>query len=121
MFDRRAPVPDFDHLGVGAGFGCAGEDFATDRGGILAARVVVGDDDQVGQFRGDAAHLRALAGIAITTGAEHHGQSAVRAPQRAQHLVQRARLVRVVDQREEILAAVDLLESPGNLGMPQTG
>ena len=59
--------------------------------------------------------------VAVTTGAEHHGQPAVRAAQRLQHRAQRARLMRIVDQREEVLAAVDLLEPPGDSGIPQPG
>src|SRR3546814_4190499 len=38
-------------------------------GSILAARVVVGDDGAVGQRRGDAAHDRAVAGVAVAAAA----------------------------------------------------
>ena len=119
--DRRAAVGDLDHLRrlrrPAAG---PGQDLAADRRGILAARVVVGDDDQIGQLGGDPAHRRPLAGVALATGAEHHRQPAVRPQQGGQHRAQRARLVGVVDQREKILAAVDLFQPPGDTGLQQS-
>src|SRR3546814_1235927 len=39
-------------------------------GRILAARIVVGDDGAVGQRRGDAAHDRALAAVAVAAAAD---------------------------------------------------
>ena len=67
-------------------------------GGIFAARIVVGDDGEVGLRRHGRAHQRALAGIAVAAGAEHADQPArgVR-PQRRQQPGQRVRRVRVVD------------------------
>ena len=53
------------------------------RCGILGARVVVGDHDVVGELRGDRAHQRALAGVAIAAAAEHDdaaGRGNARAP-----------------------------------------
>ena len=55
--------------------GAAGEDGGADRSGIFAARIVVGDDDAVGILRGNAAHDRPLAGVAVAAGAEHHHQA----------------------------------------------
>ena len=43
-------------------------------GRVLAARIVVGDDDDVGQPRRDAAHFRPLALVAVAAGAEDGDQ-----------------------------------------------
>ena len=50
----------------------------TDLGGVLAARVVVGDDEDVGQAGRDLAHDLALARVAVAAGAEHDDQLAAR-------------------------------------------
>jgi hypothetical protein len=73
-------------------------DLQPDRGRLLAARVVVGDDDQIRVVRGDLAHLRALADVAVAAGAEHRDQPArdVR-PQRGDGGGERVGRVRVVD------------------------
>ena len=92
--------------------------------GILVARVVVGDDDQIGQLGGDRAHRRALARVAVTAGAEHHREPVRSAPaQGLQHRPQRARLVRVVDQRQEVLTALDRLQPAGHprVAQPRCG
>ena len=47
---------------------------ADDRRRILGARVVGGDDRQVGVARRDLAHERPLAAIAIAAAAEHDDQ-----------------------------------------------
>ena len=44
--------------------------------GSSRARIVVGDDGDVGQPAGDLAHQRALALVAVAAGAEHHDQPA---------------------------------------------
>src|ERR1035438_4502058 len=59
MDDARGMHPDAAADGAGDGLG------------ILGARVVVGHDDLVGQFIGDAAHGGPLAGIAVAAAAEH--------------------------------------------------
>ena len=76
----------------------AGQDRGADRGRVLAARIVVGDDRHVGQPRRGRAHQRALAAVAVAAGAEHHVQPAggVRA-QRGQQPLQRVRRVGVID------------------------
>ncbi len=117
MPDRGPPVTDLDHLRGTAAFGRPGQNLTPDCRGILTAGVVIGDDDQIGQLSGDSAHRPALARVAVATGAEHHRQPAARPQQGGQHRSQRARLVRIVDQREKILAAVDLFQSPGNVGL----
>ena len=55
----------------------AADDVAGDRLRILGARIVVGDDDLIGEFIGDRAHQRALARIAVAAAAEHAPQRAV--------------------------------------------
>ena len=70
MIDRRpngfGAIADLLRTGTG------GENSGADRRRIFAARIVVGDDDAVRVLRGDLAHQRTLAGIAVATGAEHH-------------------------------------------------
>ena len=68
-----AAVTDLDHLRCAVRR--ARDDRRADGGGLLVARVVVGDYDEVGQLGGDPAHRFALAGVPVATGAEHHGQS----------------------------------------------
>ena len=62
--------------------------------------VVAGDAELVGQFAGDAAHHRSLAGIAVAAAAEHTPQPPAagrgEGAQRAQRLVQRIRRMGVV-------------------------
>ena len=92
-----------------------GDQLGTDGGRVLAAGVVVGHDQHVGEPGGDLAHHRALAGVAVAAGTEHHDQTAFR--QRAQG-VQRSGdgvgLVGVVHDGEEVLAGFDLLEPTGH-------
>jgi hypothetical protein len=64
--DRLAPASDLDAARTG------GHDGGADGGRVLAARIVVGDVDHVGQFGGDRAHLRPLAAIAVAAAAEDH-------------------------------------------------
>src|SRR5690606_41764803 len=45
-----------------------GDDGGADRGRVLAAGIVVGDDHHVSVLRGDLTHQRPLAGVAIATG-----------------------------------------------------
>ena len=75
-----------------------GQDLAADGRRILAARIVVGDDDAIGEPRGDLAHLRTLAAVAIAAAAEDDDQPAAgMGTQRGQHRLQRAGLVGIVD------------------------
>ncbi len=57
-------------------------DLGDDRLGILRARVVGGHDHDVGQPRGDLAHQRALAAVAVAAGAEHADHAAAVAGRR---------------------------------------
>ena len=50
------------------------QDVAPDRGRVLAPRIVVGDDDEVGEPGRDRAHLGPLADVAVAAGAEDDDQ-----------------------------------------------
>ena len=52
------------------------EDRLADRRRILRARVVVGDDDDVGMLGSGASHQRPLAGVAVAAGAEDDDEAA---------------------------------------------
>ena len=81
-------------------------------GGVLAARIVVGDDDAVGGLGGDAAHDRPLAGVAVAAGAEHDDELAGRiGPQRLERLLQRVGLVRVIDEDRRAIALAGEFEA----------
>ena len=68
-----------------------------DRGWILAARIVVGDDRHIGKACGRGAHQRTLAAVSVTAGAEYHVQPTRRVwTQRSQQPFQRIRRVCVV-------------------------
>src|SRR4051812_13815436 len=58
---------------ISRALGCS-EDGSAYRRRIFAARIVVGDDDAVGVFARDRTHQRALAGVTIAAGAEHHDE-----------------------------------------------
>ena len=107
MASRRSPISTTSR---GAARG-ARDDRRSDRGGILIARVVVGHDNQVGQFGGHPAHRLALARVTVAAGTEHHRDAAGGLlAQRLQYGAQRPRLVRVVDQCKEALPTVDGLQ-----------
>ena len=89
----------------------AGQHRGADRGRVLAARVVVGDDQQLGPRRRRGAHQRALAAVPVAAAAQHDdaaGRGTCGA-QRVQQRGDRGRLVRVVDDGEERLPGVDPL------------
>ncbi len=52
----------------------AAEDLRDDVVAVFAARIVVGDDDAIGETLGDRAHLRTLALIALAARTEHADQ-----------------------------------------------
>jgi hypothetical protein len=66
--DGLAPAGDFARARR------SGEDVATDRGRVFAARIVVRDDRKIGHAGGDGAHLRSLADIAVAASAEDSDQ-----------------------------------------------
>ena len=88
--------------------------------GIFGSRVVAGEDGHVGEARRRGAHQRALGPVPVTAAAEHDDQAALgdRA-QRAQHGLDRAGLVRVVDEHGQVgrgTAGVDPFQPPGHAG-----
>src|SRR5258706_2774474 len=76
----------------------AGKRLSSNRGGILAARIVVRYDHDVGEVRGRFAHQWTLAFVSIATAAEDHMQLAgdVRT-ERREDLLQRIGRVRIID------------------------
>ena len=106
--DRRAPV-ELD-LDVAAG---AGDDLVDDRLRILAARVVRRDHRDVGELGGDTPHHRPLLAVAVAAGADDHQHPAVgEVARRVEHVRERLRLVRVVDEHRERLPLVHGLQPP---------
>src|SRR3954452_18298543 len=90
------------------------EDRFDDRARVLVARVVGGDDRDVGPLAGDRAHERALGAVAVAAGAEDDDQAVLgERPGGAQDVVERVRGVGVVDEHRERLALVDGLEAAG--------
>ena len=67
----------------------------------------------VGEPRGDRAHQRPLAAVAVAAAAEHADarRPRVSGARRAQHVLERVGRVRVVDEHRERLAGVDRLEA----------
>ena len=85
--------------------GMPADDLVDDRLRLLGARVVGGDDREVRQPRRDLAHHRPLAAVAVAARAEHDDQPPGRQlARRQQHLLQRVRLVRVVDEHARTAA-----------------
>src|SRR5712692_267059 len=73
--DRGLPVRN-RNMPVESGLGDARDDFGDDGFGSLTPWVVRRHPDPVGEARGDAAHQRPLAAVAITAAAEHRGEPA---------------------------------------------
>ena len=94
----------------------AGDDLVDDRLRILAARVVGGDDRDVGELGREPPHQRPLAAVAVAAGADDADHAAARCElaRGAQDVLERARLVGVVDDHRERLPLVDRLEAPGH-------
>ena len=96
------------------------EDLGDDRVRVLGARVVGGDDADVGQLGPDAAHQRALLAVAVAAAAEDADQPAAGDDaRRAQDVLERVGRVRVVDEHREGLALVHGLEAPRNALRPR--
>src|SRR6185437_5060467 len=106
--DRLAPVR------LDLGTVSALEDLGDDRFGLLAARIVGGDDRDVGELGRDPAHQRALAAVAVAAAAEDADHAALRqVARRAEDVLERIGRVGVVDEHGERLPLVDRLEAPG--------
>ena len=91
-----------------------GEDGAADRGRVLAARIVVGDDDDIGEPRRDRAHHRPLARVAVAAAAEHDDEpaAAMRAQRRERRLERVGRMGVIDDHRRAVGVRGDMLHPP---------
>ncbi len=123
--DRLAPVADLQdpQAGPRVRLGLrAGQQLGADPGRVLGSRIVVGHDQQVRPPRRLRAHHRPLPGVPVAAGADHHDDPAVDGvPDGVDHRSQRGRLVRVVDDREEVLARVDALQPAGHRHRAERG
>ncbi len=82
--------------------------------GLLATRIVVGDDDIVGLGGSNLAHQRTLAGITVAAATEHKDEPTPRErSQRFQRLGQRVGLVGIVDEDRCAIAFADALQPAG--------
>src|SRR5579883_2438880 len=108
--DRGGAVADL--FGLGAG----GENGAANEGGILAARIVVGDDDVVGEAVGDPSHLRPLAGVAVAAAAEDDDElAAAMSAQRREHGFERIGRVGLIDNDTRTTGmSRDMLQTTGH-------
>ena len=91
-----------------------GADLVDDRLRVLGARVVGGDDGDVGEPVGDLAHQRALVAVAVAAAAEDADQPSPGGRDLArgsEHVLERVGRVGVVDEDRERLALVDRLEA----------
>jgi hypothetical protein len=102
-------APAAGHLG-------ATRDLVEDRLAVLAAWVLVGHDDDARPLAGDAAHLRALGGVALAGRPEDRDQSAAtsrcRRREEVEHRRQRRGAVGEIDHHAEGLAEVDPFHAP---------
>ncbi len=81
--------------------------------GVLGAGIVVGHDRDVGAARGDFAHDRPLARIAVAAATEHqHETPAHEGPERGDRLLERVGLMRVIDKDRRAADVADALEAP---------
>ena len=105
-FDGVAPVADLQRLRGPV------HHFGADLRRVFAARIVVGDDDDVGLPRRCLPHQRALARIAVAASTEHGDQPALgEGPQRRQRRVQRIGLVCVIDEDQRpVVGLADQLQ-----------
>ena len=110
-----APLGDLERVGTGL------EDGGADRRRCFGARIVVGDDDGIGELGGGRAHQGALARIAVAAAAEQHHEAPLGVgTQRAEHGGQGVGGVGVVDEhRGAVRASRDELQSAGRA--PQSG
>ena len=102
---RRSPRARSRSTRARARLAHALEDHRDDARRVLGARVVVGDDDAIGEPLGRRAHQRPLAAVAVAAAAEHDSHAAARVRAHGgQRLAERVRRVRVVDDHERAVA-----------------
>ena len=105
-----ADLEDVTAFGVGDG-PCPVEHRRADRGGVLAAGVVVGDDEQIGSASGDLAHERSLTAIAVSSGPDDDRDPAGGAAAQSVHHRRESRgFVGVVHDREKVLSSLDTFD-----------
>src|SRR5262249_18730409 len=103
--DGFAAVSDLD------GAGRRLEDRGANGAGVLAARIVVGDDHPIGFFRGNGAHQWPLALVAVATGAEYDDEPVLDVgAECVEGLRQGVGLVRIVDENRRAVLVADALE-----------
>ena len=126
--DRLAAVADRAEVVRPSLAGRLGPDAIASKIGlaVLAARVLVGHDDEPATLAGDPAHERPLAGVALAGRAEHAIRPpppAARRPARAAPAtgLERGRAVGVVDDDHERLAPADPLHPAGHAARPPRG
>ena len=97
-------------------------DLADDLAGILGARIVAGDVDDIGQLLGRAGHEGAFFAVAVAAASEQHAElSPGERSKSQQRFAQRIIRVGVIYQDGEWLAASHRLQSSGSaLGVVET-
>src|ERR1019366_589467 len=109
--DRLPPVGLVVDVAAGAR-----QDLLDDRLRILRTRVVRGHDHPIRHPAGDLAHQRPLTAIAVAAAAEYDVEPPVgQAASGPEHVLQRIRRMRVVDQHREPLTLVDGLKASRDL------
>ena len=116
LFNRAPPVEFNGIVTV-----CPDLDLCRDCLRVFAAWIVGRNDHAIGQCTCDASHLRSLAAVTITTAAEDDDHAPRgEGPHGTQHVVERVRRVRVVDDHAEGLVRGDDLEPSGHTREPGT-
>ncbi len=96
--------------------GHAGFDFCQDGFGRFAARIIVGQNHDIGIAFGHVSHQRTLAAIAVAPAAKHTMQPPALAAfaQGQQDFFQRIRGVGIVHQHGGAAGAMQALQAPGD-------
>ena len=90
-----------------------GQDLLNDAHGILGARIVARDDDEIGDIRGDFPHDRAFFSVTVAAGAEEHHKTLRRdAAQRRENIFDGVRRDGIVDENAVIAVRRHRLHPP---------
>ena len=93
------------------------QDFRDDRLRFLVARIVAGDDGQVGEFGDRGAHARTLAAVAVAAAAEHADEPAGRVlAQGLEHVAQGVLRVGIIHEDMPAMRVRDAFEPPRHGG-----